>query len=138
MAGDALTDLLIKTARNDGVLAGLIMGEGCIDYHSTPRIRVKMADRPVVDWIQERYGGTSKPVVASTGRWMWEWYIGGSACLVLCERLIPLLIGSKARQADLLLIMSTFPAASATRKRLRAELSELKRISYAPDTAIGR
>jgi len=122
---------------NLGVLAALIMGEGCIDQPSyTPRIRVKMADLPVVQWIHERFRGTLKPVQASNGRWMWEWYLGSVLALELLERLLPHLIGAKLRQAEILFELKNYPRKSETNQRLREELAQLKRISYEPNTTV--
>ena len=128
MAGDALVH-----DYNLGVLAGIIMGEGCLDLnHATPRLRVKMADRPVLDWIQERFPGIINTMRAKNGRWMWEWYLGGTKATSLLQDLQGHLVGSKARQAQILLDIRMYPTKSETFRRLKAELSQLKRISYEP------
>src|ERR1044072_3765103 len=65
----------------DREFVGLLIGEGCIDisrqgrsaHHIRPRLRIGMNERdlPMLQAIQERYGGSLSPR-ASTRSWTWQ------------------------------------------------------------------
>lgn len=101
----AITDL--------AYIAGIVDGEGCFDVHADnrshsliPRIRVEMAERSIIEWIQEKLPG-NKISVANRRKNLnhsstYRWSVNGRQALSVTELLAPFLKG-KRDQAEIFL-----------------------------------
>lgn len=93
-------------------LAGILDGEGCVSLYwrrksaryLTPSVQVLNTRRELIDWLQERWGGSiyQRPNNRPNYKPSWTWTIAGQLALKAIADARPYLV-LKGPQADLLL-----------------------------------
>jgi hypothetical protein len=130
--------------------AGIIDGEGCFAVHRRGttgiyglQLQVGNTDPQLMQWIQQRFGGSLKLERRSNPKHqpVWRWWAASADLDVILTRLIPYLI-CKKRQAELFvayrttrnaMVRTSYSTAKTTaatkqeRARIHAELAALKR-----------
>lgn len=110
--------------------AGFLDGEGCFAYYGSPRLTAVNTYLPVLKELQVAFGGTwmMRATRKSTDhRTCYSWSVHGDTAVKTISALLPYL-REKRGQAQLVLEIPQYPARSAMRTALVAELSKLKRI----------
>lgn len=112
--------------------AGFIDGEGSFGhYTASPRVAVSNTHLPVMKELQRIFGGTwsLRDDKTDRHRTCYSWVAYGDNARNLCRALL-LHLREKQRQAQILLDLEHFPAGSAQRDALMAELNTLKRVDH--------
>jgi hypothetical protein len=111
-------------------LAGLIDGEGCFLFNSSPLITMDSTCRTVIEEAHKTLGGQCYAIkrLTAIGRPVFRWQIGGKKALEACTLLVPYL-RDKKEQAFLLSKIYKYPPNSAMRACIRSRLKGLKRVS---------
>lgn len=130
-------------------IAGFLDGEGCFstqrNSQASIRITVSNTYKPVLDWLQENFGGNVRPhyknksKIKKNHRPVYVWDIMGKGAEYLCKIIAPFL-KEKTEQALLLIgLAQTKQIAKRKgvpeevklqRERLASKLTKLKRVSY--------
>lgn len=97
------------TDTNLAYLAGIIDGEGSIELRMQRSnsldliVHVFNSDRPLFDWIEERFGGKTydihKRQRVERPQWanVYNWNIGGETAVALLNRLLPFMVVKRAQ-----------------------------------------
>lgn len=128
---------------DEGYLAGLIDGEGCIDLHRRRaskrteqfefyyvlRIRISNTAKGLIDWLTIRFGGHSSEQKAKSKKWKkgYIWSIYGAKAKEILLKALPYL-KVKKKQAELALVFqSTITYGPLA---LKGEIVELRKTLY--------
>jgi len=113
--------------------AGYLDGEGCFQYHHTPKISVINCYPKTLIWLQKLFKGTFKKRMRPNHKEQWratyEWRCYGDNARN-CARLCLPFLQEKKQQAVIILEMNNYPVKSSKRSELQRELSLLKKIDY--------
>ena len=110
--------------------AGVIDGEGCLSFNTTPSIRVESVSRSIIERLHNHLGGKCSSLGRRTAsnRAVFRWSVYGGDATKICAVLFEFL-EEKKNQAVILMRIKNYPAQSETRKVLTDKLKRLKRIS---------
>ena len=108
--------------------AGLIDGEACLTFHSSPCISIDSTSPSVIEEVHRIFGGNCCPVNRRTsiGRPVFRWRIYGEDAVQVCKLTIEYL-RDKKEQALLLSRVYRYPPKSAMRAAIVRRIKTLKR-----------
>lgn len=112
-------------------LAGLLDGEGCFRFSSTPLVEICGTYPDILRQLESQYGGRVRLQCSTplSKKRVYKWTITGPRAAQVVRQVLPFL-EEKAPQADLVLRIHRYPPKSAMRAALIRELKALKRVSY--------
>lgn len=108
-------------------LAGVFDGEGCVLFD---RINVDNTNPHLLVMYRDAWGGRIRfKSTPKEHRTCFRWTVMGDNCRNALKAMMPYLI-EKKEQAEINLIVTTYPPKSAMRSYHKQKLKELKRIDY--------
>ena len=111
-------------------LAGLVDGEGCLRFQTSPSITVESTCRTVIEECNRIISGSCTAVKRRTslGRPVFRWRIHGKKAIEASVAIAPFL-KDKKEQAILLASIYNYPPKSAMRDAIIRRLKRMKKVS---------